>query len=215
MMMMMMMRRAVQRRTISSSSLAYEFDLNGFVVLRNVLSQDRVNSMNDAIDAKRSEAVSRNAKELRNASKHSYFDGDGESNPRIDLGGCMKWEETDAFRELLVYPQITNALNLLIGKDHRLDHSPLILLQQKNSEGFKLHGGPMLADGSLNPELQYRAQNGCIWNSLVAVFVALTKSNGRSDGGLSLLRGSHKSNFATPPGYINGDDDEKCAFLDI
>ena len=44
--------------------------------------------------------------------------------------------------------------------------------------------------------------------------MALTPSNGRDDGGLSLLRGSHKSSFATPSGYIHGEDNSHREFLD-
>ena len=204
------MRSAISKymRRFSTSSLAYEFDLNGFAVLRNVFDESQVKTMNSAIDGK--VPVEREGEALKNAKSGSYFDAKGS---RMDLGGCMLWEETDVFRDILVAPRVTELLDLVVGKEHRLDHEPLILIQQKDSEGFKLHGGPMLDDG-LNPELQYRTANGKIFNSLVALFVALTPSNGRNDGGLSLLRGSHKSSFATPSGYIHGEDNSHREFLD-
>lgn len=200
----------------SISSLSYEFDLNGFVILRNVLSEFDLKNMNDGIDAMRSKhAISRDSKSLKNAKEGSYFD---EKGSRVDLGGFLRWSKVnggDSFRSLLVSERISNALNVVVGERHRLDHEPLILIQNKNSEGFKLHGGPMLENGILNPELQYRAtSSGNIYNTLVACFVALTETSGKRDGGLSLLRGSHKSSFATPADYIDGNDEEKRSFLD-
>ena len=57
----------------------------------------------------------------------------------------------------------------LCGDGYRLDHQPMVLLQDAGSEGFSLHGGPMVSDEAFNPALQYRCVAGRPWNSLVAM----------------------------------------------
>ena len=54
-------------------------------------------------------------------------------------------------------------------------HQPLLVVQDSNSEGFQLHGGPVVNNGTPNgafsPELQYRCVNGQFWTSLLAISV--------------------------------------------
>jgi len=97
----------------------------------------------------------------------------------------------------------------LLGEGYRLDHQPLVLVQDGDSEGFALHGGPVSGDdgqpeGVFNPELQYRCSHGTIWNSLLAMAVHLVDAE-PGDGGFCVVRGSHKLNFAVPQDFANGD----------
>ena len=80
----------------------------------------------------------------------------------------------------------------LCGEGYRLDHQPLLIVQDGDSEGFNLHGGPVKdrdghAAGAFNPELQYRCVNGQQWTSLLAISVQLCDHN-PGDGGASGLR---------------------------
>merc|ERR1719265_58323 len=84
-----------------------------------------------------------------------------------------------------------------------MDHMPLVLLQNKGSEGFALHGGPLTEAGRFNPMLQYRCVGGELFNSLLAVSVQLS-DHGPGDGGFCVVRGSHKSNFPLPRGFADG-----------
>ena len=190
------------------------FDLNGFIVLRNVLNEDEVKEMNDAIDANIHKAVRRETKGLKNAVVNSKLSADGS---RIDLGGMLGWEKPhgDPFRRLLVHRKLAPYITALCGEGYRLDHHPLVILQGRNSEGFSLHGGPLsghdgVPEGRFNPELQYNCRNGSIWNSLLAMSVSLCDSDS-GDGGFCVLRGSHKLNFAVPEkfsiGELKGFDD--------
>ena len=56
---------------------------------------------------------------------------------RIDLGGMLGWESPhgDMFRRLLVHRNISKYLIELCGEGYRLDHQPLVILQDKESEG--------------------------------------------------------------------------------
>ena len=65
------------------------FDLNGFIVLRNVLNEEEVQQLNDAIDANIHKAVSRETAGLKNAVKDSKLSAEGS---RVDLGGMLGWD---------------------------------------------------------------------------------------------------------------------------
>mmetsp|Transcript_27868 Transcript_27868/g.54879 ORF Transcript_27868/g.54879 Transcript_27868/m.54879 type:complete len:365 (+) Transcript_27868:61-1155(+) len=204
------------------------FDLNGFIVVRNALSKAEVKSMNTAVDANLTAAVARESAMLRNTKADTHMT---EKNPRIDLGGCLNWEKAvggDTFRSLLAHSQLVPYLNAMLGPGYRMDHQPLVLINQANSEGFSLHGGPLSATrpekkrkyeyetvevpdevldtGKFNPALQYKfSPDGGMFNSLVAMSVALSPVKGNVDGGFCILRGSHKLNFPVPTNFANGD----------
>ena len=124
------------------------------------MSPDEVAALNAALDAKAPSAVARDAAALKNSLKDSGMDAD---NSRTDLGGMLAWEGDHgaAFRALLCHPKLSPYLNDFLGEGYRLDHQPLCLLQEKDSEGFHLHGGPTTETGGMNPELQYTTPIGC------------------------------------------------------
>ena len=187
----------------------FEFDLNGFLVLRNVLSAEEVASANAAIDAHAAELQSRAPEPLRNAKRGTLHGADG---PRLDMGGMIWWDKPhcDAFRRVLVHPKLIPYYEALCGRGYRLDHQPLVVQQERNSEGFALHGGPIQASGAFSPELQYRCGGGALWTSLLAVSVQLT-DHGPGDGGFCVVRGSHKLNLPVPKAVAAGED---SAFAD-
>mmetsp|Transcript_6837 Transcript_6837/g.21561 ORF Transcript_6837/g.21561 Transcript_6837/m.21561 type:complete len:309 (+) Transcript_6837:343-1269(+) len=177
------------------------FDLNGYLVVRGALSTDEVAALNAAVDAHESDAVSRDATALRNAKRVGAF---GAKGSRRDLGGMLHWEEP-GFRELLAHPKLAPYVTALCGAGYRLDHQPMVLLQDGGSEGFSLHGGPMRSDEEFNPELQYRCVAGKPWNTLVAMSAHLVDAPAGA-GGFCVVKGSHKSNFAVPPEWCAGLD---------
>lgn len=65
-------------------------------------------------------------------------------NPRIDIGGILGWagESGRAFRKLLAHENLIPYLNALLSPGYRLCHQPLCLVNNEESEGFMLHGGP-------------------------------------------------------------------------
>jgi hypothetical protein len=115
----------------------YLFDLNGFIVIRGALDADEVRLLNEAVDA--NAQLNRREGVLRNTRADSKMSAPGD---RFDVGGILSWPEP-VFRKLLAHPSIVPYLNSLCGKGYRLDHSPLLLVQEKDSEGFMLHGGSL------------------------------------------------------------------------
>jgi len=139
------------------------------------------------------------------------------SGSRLDLGGCLGWPQ-DSFRKVLAHPKLAPYLLKILGPGYRLDHQPFVILQEKDSEGFSLHGGPMEKspdDDELDQpssDLMYRCQNGHMWTSLLAVSIALAPVN-PGDGGFCVVKGSHKMNFALPKHLANGEStafNEEC-----
>lgn len=192
-----------------SDEQLYLFDLNGFLLLRGVLSPDEVARANAAIDKYAAGAQERTGI-LRNTRLRTPLAGDGATG-RQDLGGLLSWEHPhrEVFREVMVHPRLVPALTALLGPGYRMDHMPLALLQNKGSEGFALHGGPLTEAGRFNPMLQYRCVGGEVFNSLLALSVQLS-DHGPGDGGFCVVRGSHKSNFPLPRAYADGGGDLGC-----
>lgn len=186
------------------SSLSHEekflFDLQGYIVVRNVLTKEDVASANSAIDAHVNDISDREGA-LRNAPADSKMAAE---NCRRDLGGMLGWEEGNVFRRLLAHPKLIPYLNAFVGEGYRLDHQPMVICQNTNSEGFSLHGGPLTSSGDINPILQYRcSQSGTFFNTLLAMSVQLSDHN-EGDGGFVAIPGSHKLNLAVPDEIAEG-----------
>jgi len=184
-----------------SGEQRYLFDLNGFLVVRSALSSDEVAAANAAFDT-HAEAAHERTGVLRNTRLRTPMSAAGH---RMDIAGMLGWEEPhcNVFRSLLCHPSLVPILTGLCGPGFRMDHLPLGVMQNPDSEGFALHGGPLTSDGRFNPTLQYRCMNGEIYNSLLAMSVQLSDHNA-GDGGFCVVRGSHKSNFAVPRSFVDG-----------
>ena len=178
------------------------FDLNGFLVVRNVFTPEEVRAANAAIDANAASMRARDAQALRNAKTDTPFSAAG---PRKDMGGMLWWprEQSAFFRSVLTHPKLVPYYTALLGEGYRMDHQPLVIAQDAQSEGFSLHGGPIKSDGRFNPELQYRCVHGDIWTSLLACSVQLCDHN-ENEGGFVVVRGSHKLNLPVPADVANG-----------
>lgn len=185
--------------------LRYIFDLNGYVILRNVLTKQEVAACNTAITQRAEKMQERWSEGVRNTKTDSPL---RRSKGRKDLGGVLAWRdvEHDAFRRILVHPELRPLYTMLLGKGYRLDHQPFVISQEKGSEGFHLHGGTVDCEsGEYSPHVAYSCVNGQIHNNLLAVSVVLTDHN-RGDGGFCVVRGSHKSNFKAPHDMVHGHD---------
>lgn len=130
------------------------FDLDGYFVVRDVLSPEEVQTANDAIDAHAENIKERIDPELRNTRPGSCLAGDGKSGRR-DLGGMLGWPKPHCqiYRKLLAHPKLQPYIIELCGPGYRLDHCPLVICQNRGSEGFSLHGGPLTSNGGLNATL--------------------------------------------------------------
>ena len=170
----------------------YLFDLNGYIVLENVLTPKEVADANAAIDC--------HIDKMRVRPPEQSLSGEspglkGEFG-RGEMGGMLAWEEPYClpFRHMLAHPRIVLALNEILGKGFRMDHHMFLLSMEKGAEGHTFHGssGP-----GFDPNQYYIWQNGRMHNGLTVVTFQLTDVN-PGDGGVSVIPGSHKSNVACP-----------------
>ena len=182
----------------------YLFDLNGYIIIRNVLTPDEIAAAHAAIDAHEHEAIARSDETLRNAVEGSPMYGSGP--PRLDLGGIFEWgaQESAVFKSILAHPRLVPLFHGILGKGYRLDHLPFVLMNNRGGEGFQLHGGTVdCVSGEYNHNLAYTCHNGNIRSSLLGVNVMLVDHN-PGDGGFCVVPGSHKSHFKMPPGMVDG-----------
>ena len=178
----------------------YAFDLQGFVVVKNAFDADMVTRANAAVDAH--EMHERKA-ELRTSGLYgresAALAGDGATG-RFDMGGMLGWAapHREPFRELLCHPTVARVLTTLLGVGYRLDHSPLLIAQERGSEGHTLHGGAVTEAGEPAWPLAYEFRHGAMRAQLLTVCMQLSDAPAGA-GGFCAVPGSHKSNFAVPP----------------
>lgn len=182
----------------------YLFDLNGFVVVRNVLSEEEVKAANEAIDRHKEDMIERSEAALRNAVKGTVMYGNGTG--RKDLGGVLEWGTRDShvFKSVLAHPRLVPLFHGLLGQGYRMDHLPFVIAQDTGAEGFQLHGGTVdCGSGEYNPHLAYTCHNGNLRCALLGCSLVLSDHDA-GYGGFCVVPGSHKSNFKMPPGMIDG-----------
>lgn len=170
----------------------YLFDLNGYLVIKNVLTPEETKRANAIIDRHLDQGRIR-PREQSLSGDSPALEGD---QGRGELSGLLNWEEPDSnpFRDMLAHPKIVPYLNEMLGPGFRMDHQMFLLWMDKGAEGFRFHGssGP-----GFDPNQYYIFKNGKMHNGLTVVTFQLTDVN-PGDGGLSLIPGSHKSNYPCP-----------------
>ena len=114
----------------------YEFDLNGYIVYRQLIDAGRLEKMNQLIDA----------------------DLAGENPSRFSFLGL-----DTIFMELLAHPRTLNIIRVLCGDWLRLDHAYGIQMTAESQTRENLHGGPRADQGEHQYQWQVdRMYNGLI-----------------------------------------------------
>ena len=163
------------------------FDLNGYLVVENVLSAEELEACNDAIDSHPEGMVSKES--LSHGSKALAG-----TQLRGDLEGMLTWPKPwcQPFRDLLAHPTILPYLTELLREGFRLDHVYGIVMR-RGAEGLVLHH-----DGTKDDLTSfYQFHNGRMRSGLTVVSWMLTGA-GPGAGGLMCIPGSHKSNYTVP-----------------
>ena len=166
----------------------YLFDLQGFLVIKGLLTPAEVDALNVAIDAnedKRGEHVG--------ATDSSALEG---THLRGHYAGMLTWDHPwcQPFRDILAHPKLVPYLNTFFGRGWKLDHSPDVLTATKGAEGLNLHGDGQV---NFNGSRFYTYHNGRMRNGLINCQFYLSDVN-PGDGGLCVIPGSHKSNYPCP-----------------
>jgi len=150
----------------------YFFDLNGYLLLEDLLSPAELAAANAAVDA-------------RQLPVPAPDDG----TPRFH--GFLQWEEP-VFRSLMDHPRLVPHLREIIGEGFRLDHEYGIYMR-RNRAGLQLHGGGTPFD----PSEYYLVQGGRMYNGLIVVSWALADVPPGA-GGFCCIPASHKQQWRQP-----------------
>ena len=167
----------------------YLFDLNGYLVIKNMLGPEEVAAFNEAIDKNRPDEARTsqpglNSGSERLAGRHGrgHFDG---------LGWPQPW--CDPFRQLIARPRALNYMVETIGVDLRYE-GMTGLSNTAGSEGQILHGGGVSHTPDLEQGFFHRVEQGHMRNGLMAIAYLLCDVD-TGDGGFCCIPGSHKANF--------------------
>lgn len=146
----------------------FAFDLEGYLVVRQVLTADEVAAL---------KAIA-----LRECPAPAG------APPYRRAFGPTRWGRP--YQALIDHPRIVPYLVELLGPKFRLDHDYTLFLA-RGGRDQDLHGG--ISDE--NPDHGYGYRDGVIRCGLSVVTFCLTDA-GAGDGGFCCIPGSHKSNFA-------------------
>ena len=143
----------------------FVFDLEGYIVIKNVLTASEVTELNELIDRK----------------IQTYPTGGKEQGREVSL---LSWG--DPVVNLMDHPRILPYLIELLGARVRLDHDYGMFMRHGDRLGG-LHGGR----GGTH---WYHFRNDVMDNGLTVITHYLT-DNPEGAGGFACVPGSHKSNF--------------------
>lgn len=172
----------------------YLFDLNGYVVVRAVLTEPEVQALRSEVRAAGVDDALNVEKYLHAGFPRNYYDDaewTGRDGYRYSSNSfILDWGP--AVRSLVAHPRLVPYLSALVGLDYRLDHSYGVFSRGRTAP-HPLHNGATPFD----PTQMYVCRDGRMHNSMVVVQFALTEV-GHDDGGFCCLPGSHKANLPLP-----------------
>jgi hypothetical protein len=144
----------------------FAFDLQGYLLLKRVLTAAEV------------EALVAIAAAQREAAGAAAF---------TRVFGATRWGRP--YQALIDHPRIVPYLDALVGPKFRLDHD-YCLFMRRGGRDQDLHGGAT----ARNPDHWYTYRDGVIRCGLTVVEFFLSPARA-GDGGFCCIPGSHKSNF--------------------
>ena len=144
----------------------FSFDLEGYLIVKDVLNGDEMKSLNAVADGFASE------------------NGDPGTST---IGRVSQWGPE--FQALMDHRKIVPYLVELLGPKFRIDHDYCIFMKKGAARGG-LHGG----ETDTEADHWYKYRDGVMRNGLTVVTYFLSPASA-GDGGFACIPGSHKSNF--------------------
>jgi len=168
----------------------YNFDLNGFVILRQVLRDDEVAGLESQLDS------------IPNIGMNEWHGHIHRENLAPDRGKSYQqiYEAGSAFERLIDHPAYLEHVKHFVGNQDDFDSflGPLYIdecfaLIRGKGERIGVHSG----GHTRTKRTQFSHHNGKFQCGQVNVFIPLSDI-GPGDGGTLVVPGSHKANFAFP-----------------
>jgi hypothetical protein len=173
----------------------YIFDVQGYLVIENVLSPEEVATLNQLIDQQA----------LPTPGKIQRFG----SAP--DGSGFLEWGKP--FCDLLDHPQIMPVLRFRLGDCFRLDRLyGMYMREGMPAGGLHADYGATSPTAGVQPGEYYSFRDNQITNGFVVVTWNLSDA-GPDFGGFCCIPGSHKSNFKLPKQISDARDKGKCVVI--
>jgi hypothetical protein len=159
----------------------FVFDLQGFMVLKDVVPKHVIDSCNKVLD------------EYEEMPPEDYPSpmtlGTEKTEKELYISNIL--EGHPAFRDLIDIPPVLDVVEFVSGGSYRLNHTYTIYRWDGGYTGLHMHGTPLI------PKCQYHCENGTIMSTLTkAVFPLLDCDP--EDGCFAVVPGAHKSNFPSP-----------------
>ncbi|NKB67997.1 MAG: hypothetical protein GKR89_13130 [Candidatus Latescibacteria bacterium] len=161
----------------------YLFDLQGYLVLENVVEPGAVAACNAVLDR--------------------FEDMDPDDYPPPLVLGQEKTPENlyisnimegdPVFVPLMEIPRVLDAVETITGGPYRLNHTYTIYRRGGGYTGLHMHGTPII------PKCQYHCRNGQMVSTLTKVVFPMLDCVAE-DGCFAVIPGAHKSNFPRPWG---------------
>lgn len=145
----------------------FMFDLEGYIVIKNVLDADEVALMSAMAD--------------------EVWPAEDEAETFRRTSDVSQWGRP--FQDLMDHPKVIPYLLELLGPKVRIDHDYCIFMKKGGQSG-RLHGG----ETDRAPDHWYKYKDGIIRNGLTVATFFLSHAD-EGDGGFCCVPGSHKSNF--------------------
>ncbi|MYD44503.1 MAG: phytanoyl-CoA dioxygenase family protein [Gammaproteobacteria bacterium] len=145
----------------------FRFDLQGYLIVKNVLSRHECQELSDIAD--------------------EVWPRTQEDGAFRRTGAISRWHQR--YLDLADHPKLLPYLIELLGSRVRLDHDYCIFMQKDGAKNM-LHGGPRIHES----DHWYHYSDGIMRNGLTVATYALTDAE-VGDGGFACVPGSHKTNF--------------------
>ena len=173
----------------------YLFDVQGYLVIENVLSADELAALNERIDAQ----------QLPTPGKVQRFG----SAP--DGSGFLQWGQP--FCNLLDHPNVMPILQFRLGDCFRLDRIYGMYMEEGMPRGG-LHAdyGATSPTAKAQPGEYYSFRDNEIHNGFVVVTWNLADT-GPEHGGFCCIPGSHKSNYKLPQQIAASPENARCVVI--
>lgn len=168
----------------------YNFDLNGFVILRNALELTEVEELETQLDA---------IPQIEVNGWHGHIHREN-LPPDRGISYQQIYEAGEPFQKLIDHPAYIDHVKTFVGNQNDFDTflGPLYIdecfaLIRGKGESIGIHSG----GHTRTKRTQFRHHNGQFMCGQVNVFIPLTDI-GPGDGGTLVIPGSHKANFPFP-----------------
>lgn len=179
----------------------YLFDLWGYVVIEDALSEEELTAANAAI-AHHSDLIENREPGL----SEGHADLKGQSGRGELTQNPLTFEHPwcDPFRNMLTHPKTVDVFNEILGIGFRLDHGPGLITMDNGTEGHRFHGG-----STFDPSQFHHFYHEQIHCGLTVAAWQLAEIK-PGDGGFACIPGSHKANYRTPMSVLTLKENWDC-----